>query len=209
MVGLLAQFVEDFKKGRDEAYAVRGFRQGDRPSPETDATETRAEAEGGADDNALMTKLAETVKTLQKSNAELETERDEAKKLLTDVAAQAQSHKQRIEELDRQLAEQNKLNKKLKPDLTGKAKLIEKLAAQLKAVQAHAAELEGERDTLAAPYKIRGMKRVMQLLVHEDAHKERNLTEHQRRELTEWAQAVNVAFAVIKRLAVTPEATDE
>jgi len=213
MAGLFAQFIEDFKKGRDEAYAARGFRESDQPAPQNDAAataETRTEGGGESGDNTpLVTQLAEKIKTLQTNNEELEGERDKARELLTEVAAEAKTHKERIGGLETELAEKTKQAKKLESELRSKKKLIDKLTAPLEALQARIAELEGERETLAAPYRIRGMKRVMLLVVHEDAHKQKNLTEEQRHELTEGAQAVNAAFALVKRLISKTEDSDE
>jgi chromosome segregation ATPase len=210
VTGLFGQFAENFRKGRDAAYVERGFRQGAKPAPDSEATETEAESGNEATDNSLVNKLAETVKTLKKSNGELEAERDEANKLLREVADEATGHKQRIETLEGELADQKKQNKKLRGENTAKTKLIDKLSATVKALQSRAGELEAERDTLAAPLKIPGMKRVLSKVVHEDSHKDRGpLTDDQRRELTEWSQAVNAAFALIKRLTTKPDETEQ
>ena len=197
MAKLFAQWVEDFKKGRDEAFVARGFRQnGSSAAPETDAASAAAEEETPAP--SLITKLSETIKTLQTRNGELEAERDEAKKLLTEIVADAEPRKQRLAEQEGALADKIQQAKKLDGELRSKKKLIEKLAAQIKALQARGTQLEGERDTLAAALEIPGMAKVMRKVVHEDAHP--GADADQRRQLTAWSQTVNGAFALIKRL---------
>ena len=93
---------------------------------------------------------------LKTRNEELETERDEAKKLLAEVVAEAEPRQQRITELEGELAP--------------KSKLIDELAAQIEALQARADKLESERETFAAALQIPGMRQVMLKVVHEDTH---------------------------------------
>jgi len=202
MAGPLANWVEDFKKGLKEAYAERGFRQGEKPAPEADADEPRAGGDGeDADKTSLVSRLTAMVKALRE-------ERDEANKLLADVTAAAKPLKQQVEDLEGEVAQLKKKTNKLRAEITTKTRLIERLTATVKALKARTVEIEGERDTLAAPLKIPGMKKIMLKVTHEDAHP--GAGEEQRRELTEWSQAVNAAFALIKRLdqANAPDGTD-
>jgi chromosome segregation ATPase len=188
MTGWLAQWVEDFKTGRDAAYAERG--SAPRPSSreasattDTDDAKTAATGEDGEDASpSLVAEMAATIKALQTRNEELETERDEAKKLLAEVVAEAEPRQQRITELEGELAP--------------KSKLIDELASQIKALQARADKLESEREILVAALQIPGMRQVMLKVVHEDTHPEAD--EEQRENLKTWSQAVNAAYALIK-----------
>ena len=207
MSGLLGQFVENFKKGRDAAYVERGFRQGEKPAPETDAAETSTEGDGEADGNSVVSKLAETVKTLRDSNKALETERDDANKLLREAADESDGRKQRIEALETDLADQKKQNKKLRSDNTTKTKLVEKLSATVTALQTRVGEVEDERGTLAAALAIPGMDKIMRKVAHQDAHPEAG--EDRRQQLTEWSQTVNAAFALLKRLTDKPDEREQ
>jgi chromosome segregation ATPase len=185
MTGWLAQWVEDFKTGRDDAYAERGSapRQAAREaSATTDTDDAKTAATGEDASPSLVTEMADTIKALQTRNGELETERDEAKKLLAEVVAEAEPRQQRVTELEGELAP--------------KSKLIDELASQIKALQARADKLESERQTLAAALQIPGMRQVMLKVVHEDTHPEAD--EEQRENLKTWSQAVNAAYALIK-----------
>jgi chromosome segregation ATPase len=200
MAGVFAKLVADFKTGRDEAYAERGFRQGNKPAPEATADEARAGGDGeDADNPSLVNRLTEKVKALK-------DERDEAIKLLADVTAAEKPLKQRIEDLEGEVTRHKKQTNKLRAENTTKTRLIEKLTATVKALQARAVKIEDERDTLAAPLKIPGMKRIMLKVTHVDAHP--GAGEDQRRELNEWSQTVNAAFALLKRLKQANAAPD-
>jgi chromosome segregation ATPase len=200
MAGVFAKLVADFKTGRDEAYAERGFRQGNKPESEAVADEPRAGGDGeDAENNSLVSRLTATVKALRE-------ERDEAKKLLADVTAAAEPLKQQVKDLESEAVRQKKQTNKLRAEITAKTRLIEKLTVAVKALQARAAKIEGERDTLAAPLKIPGMKRIMSKVTHVDAHP--GAGKDQRRELNEWSQAVNAAFALLKRLEQANAAPD-
>src|SRR3954454_2494187 len=134
MASWLSQWVEDFKKGVDQAYAERGTEPRPREATATTPTDdVKTEAAGEDASPSLVTELADTIKALKTRNEELETERDETKKLLAEVVAEAEPRQQRITELEGELAPKNKL--------------IDELATQIKALQARAEKLESERET--------------------------------------------------------------
>jgi chromosome segregation ATPase len=190
MTGRLGQWIDDFKKGRDEAYAERGGAQAKRqsgsPAASADTEETRTG--DGADSASLVAEMADTIKALQKHHEELEAERDEAKKLLTEVIAEAEPRQQRTKELE--------------GELTHKSKLIDDLASQVQALQARADKLESERETFVAALQIPGMRKVMLKVVHEATHPDAD--DDLRQNLKTWSQTVNAAYALIKGLAQKP-----
>jgi chromosome segregation ATPase len=204
MAASLARWIKDFKEARDAAYVARGFRQKSgstapeaeaetAPAPETDSSEANP---------SLITKLTETIKTLQTERDAANKERDDAKKLLAEVAAEATPRQQRTTELETELGDKTKQVKKLDKELRSKKALIDKMASQMQALQqalkTSMAQAESERDMLAAALDIPGMKRVMLKVTHQDAHPDAD--EAQQRQLTTWSQTVNAAFALLKRL---------
>jgi chromosome segregation ATPase len=184
MANWLTQWVEDFKKGVDQAYAERGTEPRPRAHESSVTTHTddaKTEAEEDASPS-LVTELADTIKALKTRNEELESERDEAKKLLAEVVAEAEPRQQRVTELEGELAPKNKL--------------IDELATQIKALQERADKMESEREIFVTALQIPGMRQVMSKVVHEDTHPDAD--EEQRKKFKTWTQAVNAAYALIK-----------
>ena len=181
MTGVLGRWVEDFKKGRDAAYAERGTARhpvSSEGETEVDPDETRK----------LLAEVTELAEQLQTRVTELETERDEAKTALAEATATAEPLQQRSSELD--------------AELTEKKKLIEDMAGQLEALQKRIEEVEGERDLFAEVLQTPGFRKVLLKVVLPDAHPDAD--DEQRRLLTLWSSKLNAAYELLGRKEAAP-----
>jgi len=184
--GLIARF----KKGRDAAYAERGFtppgRKVEQSSSTGEAGDQPAEP-APADTRQLLTEVTELAEQLQNRITELEAERDDAQKLLGEVTTSGDDLRKRCGELE---TERDNA-KKLLGELTSSAEQLQKSAAGL----------EAERDLLAEALQLPGVRKVLLKLFHTDSHP--NADEEQHRVLTAGYLKLNSAYELIGRLKNT------
>ena len=160
--------------------------------PADDMAERKDDAgeAGKAAETDELAELAETRRKLlealsaetEKRIGELEAERDEAKKLLADVVAEAEGHKERLAAVEAELNEAKKL-----------------LAEVTASVETRIAEVESERDLLADVLQSTGVRKVLQKVLHPDTHPKAD--EDQRRGFTEATSKLNAAYDLIDRRA--------
>lgn len=194
MAGLLGRWVEDFKKGWDEAHAERGTALGSARRAETSsngASETGAPdtPEDTEETRKLLAEVTELAEQLQKRITELETERDDAKKRLDETTSETDPLRERVTNLE--------------GDIEEKKKLIDEMAAQLEPMQKRLPELEGERDLFVEVLQIPGVRKLLLKVVLPDAHPDAD--EDQIRLLTAWSRKVNAAYELIGRKKQTSE----
>jgi hypothetical protein len=170
--------IAEFKKGRDAAYKRRGFVPGRKAEPAAGTADEKdgGGAAGNAADADGLAELAETRGKLleelsaevEKRVAELETERDEYKKLLADVVTAAEGER-----------DENK-------------KLLADVAAE---VEARIAEVESERDLFADVLQAPRVHTVLKKALHTDTYPKADADE--RRRLTEAFIKMKAAYDLI------------
>lgn len=190
-MGVIGDFVADFKKGRDAAYAKRGFVPGRKPEPGDTADKNDGAGEAAAAPETgelaetrrkLLEELSAEIEKLQKRVGEVEAERDEKQKLLGDVVAEADEGKTRLAAVE---AERNEA-KKLLAEVTA-------------SVEARIAEVEAERDQLADVLQGPGVRKVLEKVLHPDTHAKAK--PDQKDALTELSSKLHAAYDQIERRA--------